>query len=807
MNRTSAIAAACLTLTALSGCTGQFYDAPVPVDAAHVNEAEIAEHVSRMSLERKVAQIIMPDISTITPDDMRAYRFGTILNGGNSGPGGNDQAPAEEWLALADAFWEASMEPLPGDEPVIPYLWATDAVHGHSNIPGATIFPHNIGLGATRDADLMQRIGTATAAEIAVTGIDWTFAPTLAVGTDDRWGRTYESFAEEPGLVSELGEATILGMQGDPASDAFLDDTKVIATAKHFFGDGGTSGKDRGDTRGDLAMLKQVHGAPYGPAIGAGVQSVMASFSSINGAKMHGSGDLLTGYLRDDLHFPGLVVGDWNGHGELEICSNNDCPEALLAGLDVYMIPEDWKALFENLVAQVRDGTIPMARLDEAVSRVLRVKQAYGLFDKPKPSERALAGKWDMLGSPEHRAIAREAVRKSLVLLKNDGTLPLKSSANILVAGKAADSIAVQSGGWSITWQGGGELQNADFPGATSIYAGLADATAAGGGSATLSIDGSYRQRPDAAIVVFGEQPYAEFTGDREDHALRDEEGLELLRRFDEQGIPTVAVLLSGRPLWMNRELELADAFIAAWLPGSEGQGIADVLITDRDGNARHDFTGRLSFGWPASCAPDGQVMFDFGTGWSYDNPPPSRSFTQQCSLLDAGRAGKLRIFERGLGEQVSAAASDGGGSVQLVNLIGRSSSGALTVSAFDYLAQEDARRVRWDRTGRLSFTLPARFQPQASASLVMTYAIEKVPAGTITLEAECADCDGSLDLTSTFRLGAGKGWRTARIPLTCLAPGAGAQLTFASQAPVTIDLSSISITPESFESDCDGPF
>ncbi|HSG54354.1 MAG TPA: glycoside hydrolase family 3 N-terminal domain-containing protein, partial [Paracoccaceae bacterium] len=447
---------------------------------------------------------------------MQTYRFGSILNGGNSGPGGNDQAPGPQWLTLAQAYWEASTAPLAGGEPVIPALWATDGVHGHSNIPGATIFPHNIGLGSARDADLVRRIGEATAIEIAVTGMDWNFAPTLAVATDDRWGRTYESFSEDPSIVSQLGTANILGLQGDPAAASFLGQRHVIATAKHFFGDGGTGGFDRGDTRGDLAEIQRIHGAPYIPAIGANVQSVMASFSSVNGGKMHGNGPLLDGYLRNDLGFDGLVVGDWNGHGELAGCTNSNCPQSLLAGLDIYMVPEDWRALYDNLLAQVRDGTIPMARLDQAVTRILQVKQAYGLFDKPGPAHREVAGNWDLLGAPDHRALAREAVRRSLVLLRNDDILPLAPSANVLVAGAAAHDIAWQSGGWSITWQGGGELANADFPGATSIFAGIAAALEAGGGQAMLSANGSFTTRPDVAIVVFGERPYAEFVGDIE---------------------------------------------------------------------------------------------------------------------------------------------------------------------------------------------------------------------------------------------------------------------------------------------------
>ncbi len=796
MNRHFIMAAVLAFAVATGSCAANDGVAPAYDwnDSSH--DARIADLLSQMSTERKVAQLIMPDISTITPEDVQTYRFGTILNGGNSGPGGDDQAPAPEWLALADAFWEASVQPLPNAEPAIPVMWATDAVHGHSNIPGATIFPHNIGLGATRDPELMRRIGEATAAEIAVTGIDWTFAPTLAVATDDRWGRTYESFSEYPALVSELGEATILGLQGEPDSTDFLGQGRVLATAKHFFGDGGTGGFDRGDTRGELDELKRVHAAPYRPAIDVGVQSVMASFSSINGEKMHGSEDLLTGYLRNDLGFGGLVVGDWNGHGELEICSNVDCPESLLAGLDIFMVPEDWRGLYDNFLAQVQDSTIPMERLDEAVGRILRVKLEYGLFEKPRPSERELAGRWDLLGSTQHREIAREAVRKSLVLLKNEGVLPIASSANVLVTGPGADNIAMQSGGWSITWQGGGDLTNEDFVGATSIFAGIAEAMLAGGGNASLSRNGSTSTRPDVAIVVFGEDPYAEFVGDREDLTFRNTDGLDLLRQFDEQDIPTVAVFLSGRPLWMNREMALADAFVAAWLPGSEGAGIADILIGHEDGSPRHDFSALLSFGWPADCAPGGHELFSFGQGWSYADAPPLVDFSTDCPLLENDRAGQLRIFGRGLNPQVTVSS----GGTDLPNLVGRAP--GLTATAFDYQAQEDARRLEWTGGASLEFNLPEGYSADRAGSVLLTYSLEEVPLAPVFLSGP-----EELDVTSTFVLGAGKGWRTARIPLACITTQVSGPFSLTSSEGFALDVSQIAISPDSFTSSCEGPF
>jgi beta-glucosidase len=359
----TAIAGAAL----VCGCTqARIEGGPVAstaVSSEASEDARIADLLARMSLERKVAQLIQPQINSFTAEDMERYRFGSYLNGGNGGPYGEEFAPASDWLKLADEMYLASSKPLPGGEPVIPTMWGTDAVHGHTNVVGATVFPHNIGLGATRDADLLRRIGAATAAEIAATGIDWNFSPTIAVARDDRWGRTYESYSEDPAIVAPLGAALVEGLQGKAGDPERLRGARVIATAKHFFADGGTSqGVDQGDVNGDIEALKAIHARPYPAAIAAGVESIMASFNSINGVKMHGNRELLTGVLRDEMGFTGLVVGDWNAHGQIDGCKVDDCPQALLAGLDIYMVPDDWKALHANLVRQVRDGTIPHRR-------------------------------------------------------------------------------------------------------------------------------------------------------------------------------------------------------------------------------------------------------------------------------------------------------------------------------------------------------------------------------------------------------------------------------------------------------------
>ncbi|MEM6585934.1 MAG: glycoside hydrolase family 3 protein, partial [Pseudomonadota bacterium] len=565
----------------VSACAEAPQEQAPPSEEELAAEKEIADLLSRMSLERKVAQLIQPQINTVTPEEMREYRWGSYLNGGNGGPFGDEFAPASQWLRLADAMWEASTAPLPDDEPAIPTIWGTDAVHGHTNVIGATIFPHNIALGATGDPDVVRKVGAATAVEIEVTGIDWNFSPTVAVARDDRWGRTYESYSEDPEIVAKMGAALVEGLQGRKGGEDFLGEGRVIATAKHFFGDGGTdNGVDQGEVTGDMDALMAIHSVPYPVAIEAGVETIMASFNSINGRKMHGNKDLLTDVLRGEMGFKGLVVGDWNGHGQVKGCSVTDCAQALMAGLDIYMVPDDAVALHETIIAQVKDGTIPMKRIDEAVTRVLRLKRRAGLLgpDAKRPSERANAGDYTKLGSAEHRAIGREAVAKSQVLLKNTGVLPIKKGANILVAGAAADSIAQAAGGWTLTWQGGRELTNDYFEGATSIFAGIRQAAEEAGGTATLSRGGAFTDAPDVAVVVFGEEPYAEFAGDRKNLVFSDEEGLDLLKSFKKAGVPTIAVFLSGRPLWANRELNAADAFVASWLPGSEGAGVADVL-------------------------------------------------------------------------------------------------------------------------------------------------------------------------------------------------------------------------------------
>jgi beta-glucosidase len=567
------------------------------VDAA--TEARIDAILARLSLEEKVGQVLQADISTISPGDLRRWPLGSILAGGNSGPNGNDRSSAADWLALVRAFHAVALEQRPGHEP-IPLIFGIDAIHGHSNIPGVALYPHNIGLGAAHDPDLVRRIGKATAEEVAATGIDWAFAPTVAVPQDLRWGRTYEGYSQDPAQVRQYARAMTEGLQGPAALADKLQNGHVAASAKHFLGDGGTfAGVDEGDTRTSEATLIATHAQGYVSSIDAGVLTVMASYSSWNGTKMHGNKALLTDVLKGRMGFEGLVVGDYNGHGQVPGCSNAHCAAAFNAGVDLFMVPDDWKALFANTIDDVKSGAITMARLDDAVRRNLRVKFRLGMFEAARPFE----GRLELLKDPAHRALAREAVRKSLVLIKNDGVLPLRANMRVLVAGDGANSLGMQSGGWSVTWQGN-DTTNADYPGATSALAAIREAVASAGGQVLTDEELKGPVRPDVAVVVFGEQPYAEMQGDILIPAYNRADAMRLLERYKAAGIPTVSVLYSGRPLWVKPEVDASNAFVAAFLPGSEGGGIADVLVGDAAGKPRFGFTGRLSFAWPNGPVP-----------------------------------------------------------------------------------------------------------------------------------------------------------------------------------------------------------
>lgn len=746
-------------------------------------EAEIGEMLESMSTAEKVGQIIQSEIRHTTPEDVRRYHLGSVLNGGGSHPGGDRDADPADWLELADAYWDAAADGSDGGA-TIPILWGVDAVHGHNNVIGATLFPHNVGLGATRDAALVEEIGEATAREMAATGLDWNFSPTVAVARDLRWGRAYESYSQDPDVVAELGAAYVRGVQGEvggEGDDAFLAPGRVISTAKHFLGDGGTAkGIDQGDTEVTEETLRDVHGAGYVTTLEAGVQAVMASFSSWHGEKLHGHHGLLTEVLKERMGFHGFVVGDWNGHGQVATCTNESCAPAFLAGVDMFMVPEDWKALYETTLAQVESGEIPMERLDEAVRRILRVKHRYGLFDPERravrPSERPFAGDFELLGSAEHRQVARRAVRQSLVLLKNeDDVLPVAPRSKVLVAGDGAHDVGKQSGGWTISWQGTGNT-NDDFPGATSIWQGLEEAITAAGGTALLledaaSVDGTYVEPPDVAVVVFGEDPYAEFQGDRlsVQYAPRDDSDLELLRRLRQQGIPVVSVFLTGRPLWVNPHLNASDAFVVAWLPGSEGGGVADVLVAGADGAVRQDFTGRLPFAWPRSVldarpAEMDDPLFPFGFGLSYGDDGSLPELSEEVAE-DAGLADAHTYFR--------------GGPVAPWSL---ETSGEVTVEAVDRDVQEDARLVAWSGDGSVALmadeSVDLRREANGGLSLAFDVLVEEI---SDTAEVELAMVGtvgeaGSVPLGDVLRRHADGEWHRLRVPLGCLGD-AGADL------------------------------
>lgn len=731
-------------------------------------EARIASLLATMTLEEKVGQVIQADTNSVTPEDVKTYHLGSILSGGNSGPNGDDRAPARTWLEYADKFYDVSVDVEPG-RPRIPLIWGSDAVHGNANIIGATIFPHNIGLGAAHDPDLIRRIGKITALELRVIGGDWTFAPTIAVVRDDRWGRTYEGYSEDPEIVKTYASAIVRGIQGDVGAPDFLRGPHVIATAKHFIGDGGTrDGKDQGDTELGEAEFRDLFSPGYYAAIAAGVQSVMASYNAWRGEKMHGARAMLTDVLRSRMHFDGFSVGDWNGHGQVQGCTATDCAASLNAGLDMYMAPDSWKALYVATLASAKSGEIPMPRLDEAVGNILRVKIRAGILEARRPSEREYAGRFDLLGSAEHRAVAREAVRKSLVLLKNEArVLPLDPRKRILVAGDGADSMSKQTGGWTISWQGADNVR-ADFPNAQTIYEAIREEVQKAGGKVELSVDGAYKTKPDAAIVVFGEDPYAEFQGDRPhlDYQSENDRDLALLRKLKGAGIPVVAVFLSGRPMYVNPEINASDAFVAAWLPGSEGGGVADLLLTSLPGNSTYDFTGRLTFSWPK--APD-QTPLNRGDA-TYD---PQFAYGFGLSLASSTPVGQLVEVDTTRFNEASADRFFAGG--RATGDWALSSEGAVTLGRTDRLTQEDSLLVRWTGAGSAKIFGPAADlsrQANGDMALVMDVRVDALPASGVSVSMECASggaCAARASIDGMLAAAPGE-WRQLAIRLSCFA-------------------------------------
>jgi beta-glucosidase len=565
--------------------------------------------LAQMSLDEKIGQMTQADSEALADkSDVQKYFLGSVLSGGGHGP---PDLSAKGWLKSCDEFRSWALK----TRLKIPLLYGIDAVHGHNNVDGAVIFPHNIGLGATRNPALVEKAARVVGEEVAGTGIQWAFAPCVAVARNERWGRTYESFGESPNLVSAMGAAVIRGLQGRQLSEP----TSVLACAKHFLADGGTTnGVDQGNAICDEATLRKVFLPPYVAAVKAGVGSIMVSYSSWNGIKMHSNKYLLTDELKGELGFKGFLVSDWAAIDQISPDYKSDVATSINAGLDMIMVPfgpghtNNYIDFIQDLKELVAEGKVPQSRIDDAVSRILRTKIQMGLFQKSGVDPELTAA----VGSAEHREVARECVRQSLVLLKNaNHALPLsKNLKHLHVMGKGADDIGIQCGGWTLSWQG---QAGSTIHGGTTILAAIRN-TVAPGVNVTFSAKGEDARGADAVLVVVGEMPYAETSGDRRNLSLSQKD-LALISSAKEAGVPVITVLVSGRPLILDAALGMSDALVAAWLPGTEGQGVADVLFGD------YKPTGKLSRKWPLSneqisgrADPDQKPLFPYGFGLTY---------------------------------------------------------------------------------------------------------------------------------------------------------------------------------------------
>ena len=572
MNRLHAtVAGMILSLATMSHSAPLFSQSDTQVDAL----------LAQMNLDEKIGQMVQVDSAALKDKaDVQKYFLGSVLSGGNSDPDTGNTAP--DWLAFVNGFESQARQ----TRLKIPLLYGIDAVHGHNNIDGATVFPHHLGLGATHNPRLVEQAERVTAEEVAGTGIRWAFAPCVAVPQNARWGRTYEGFSDRTALVTELGAAAVIGLQGKHLS---ANPTSVLACAKHFIGDGGTTdGIDQGNTVCSEATLRKLYLPPSQAAIQAGVGSIMVSYSSWNGVKMHGNKYLLTDVLKHELGFRGFLVSDWAAIDQLSPNYKDDVEQSINAGLDMIMIPNgldkpnNYAEFIADLKALVAEGKVPLARIDDAVRRILRIKFQMGLFTTPPATDPALTA---AVGSPAHRAVARQCVRESLVLLKNDHhVLPLsKQLKHLAVVGAGADDLGMQCGGWTVDWQGGhGNLTR----GGTTLLAAIRQ-TVSPETQVTFSPDASAIGQADAIIAVVGEPPYAEMKGDREhlDLSAGDEA---LITRAQASGAPVITLVYSGRPLAWDAVLARSTAFVAAWLPGSEGLGMTDGLFGD------HPFTGKM---------------------------------------------------------------------------------------------------------------------------------------------------------------------------------------------------------------------
>lgn len=582
--------------------TPAYLDPTLPV------EARVEDLLGRMTLAEKVGQMTLVEKDSIRPNDIETLAIGALLSGGGGSPSPNTP---EAWAEMVNGFQERAL----ATRLAIPLLYGVDAVHGHNNVRGATIFPHNIGLGAAGDPILMEQIGRATAEEVAATGIRWNYAPVVAVPQDIRWGRTYEGYSENSELVSTLAVAYLRGLQSPDGEMDLGNPLAVLATPKHYVGDGGTAWDspttngyqlDQGVTEVNEATLRAIHLPPYAAVIEAGAANIMVSFSSWDGRKMHAQDYLLTDVLKGELGFSGFLVSDWQAIDQIPGDYYNDVVTSINAGLDLIMVPYDYQSFMTNLTAAAENGDIPMERIDDAVRRILTVKFELGLFEQPYPEEAWLA----QVGSADHRALAQQAVRQSLVLLKNEAdTLPISPDTPVIfVAGEAADDIGLQSGGWTIDWQG----RPGNITPGTTILQGIENTVSAGtavhfnrfANFDEVTDSSGSPVAADIGIAVLSEEPYAEGVGDRADLSLA-ERDLAVLARLRQQSNRLVVILISGRPLIVTDQLPEWDAFVAAWLPGSEGQGVADVLF------GSFPFTGRLSYTWPRTMA---QIPLDLAS-------------------------------------------------------------------------------------------------------------------------------------------------------------------------------------------------
>jgi len=581
-------------------------EGPAYLNPGLSTEERVEDLLERMTLAEKIGQMTQIEKNSISPADVREWKIGSVLSGGGGSPKTN---MPEAWAEMVRGYKEAALETRLG----IPLIYGVDAVHGHSNVKEAVIFPHNIGLGAARDVPLVEHIGRATAQAMVATNIYWNFGPVVAVPQDIRWGRTYEGYSEDTVIVAELGAAFVRGLQGVDGEIDLSAPTTALATPKHFVGDGGTEWGtstrrgweiDQGVTNVDEATLSEVHLPPYQATLDAGAQCVMASFSSWGGKKMHAQDYLLTEVLKGEMGFEGFVVSDWQGIDQIPGPYYTDVVTAVNAGIDMVMVPYDYVTFISTLTEAVENGDVPMERVDDAVRRILTVKVDLGLFERPFGDESLL----EEIGSDKRRDLAREAVRKSLVLLKNEDLLPLaKDTPLVYVAGRSADDIGRQCGGWTIQWQG---QQGPITPG-TTILEGIEGALV-DDAQLEYNQEGIFDQgMADVGIVVVGERPYAEGEGDSNDLSLSDE-ALLTIERVRETSEALVVILVSGRPMIVTDQIDDWDALVAAWLPGTEGDGVAEVLFGD------YPFQGKLSYTWPRSMEQmpsPGDPLFPFGHG------------------------------------------------------------------------------------------------------------------------------------------------------------------------------------------------